>query len=211
MEYIVSIVIGYLLGTINISFIIGKIKGFDIRKMGSRNAGASNALILLGKATGIFCAVFDIGKVCIAIWLTQKILPGFEAGLAIAGAAGILGHIFPFYMNFRGGKGLASLGGVVLMFSRPFFLILLAIEFVILFLTKYICFVPMTASVIMTVVYAIFTKNIAGTVAMIIATIAIIYKHKINIKRIKNGTEMRISYLWNRKDEIERISKDDQE
>ena len=211
MEYIFSIFTGYLLGTINISFIIGKMKGFDIRKMGSKNAGASNAVILLGKATGVFCALFDIGKVCIAIWIIQKIFPGFEAGLAITGAAGILGHIFPFYMNFRGGKGLACLGGAVLMFSRPFFLILLTIEIVVLFVTKYICFVPLTASVIMTIVYAVFTKNIAGTVAMTIATVAIIYKHKINIKRIKNGTEMRISYLWNRENELERISEDDQE
>lgn len=211
MEYIVSIVIGYLLGTINISYIIGRIKGFDIRKMGSQNAGASNALILLGKATGVFCAIFDIGKVCIAIWLTQRIFPNFEAGLAIAGAAGILGHIFPFYMSFKGGKGFAGLGGVVLMFSRPFFLILLAFEMVVLFITKYICFVPMTASVIMTIVYMLYTKNIPGTVALIIATITIIYKHKINIKRIKDGTEMKISYLWNKKDELDRIGKKDQE
>lgn len=211
MEYTVSIIIGYLLGTINISYIIGKIKGFDIRNKGSQNAGASNALILLGKAIGIFCAVFDIGKVCIAIWLTHRLYPGFEAGFAITGAAGILGHIFPFYMKFKGGKGLACLGGVVLMFSRPFFLILLAVEAVVLFVTKYICFVPMTASVIMTIVYAVSTKNIVGTVAMLIATLTIIYKHKINIKRIKDGTEMRISYLWNKEEEIERLGKKDQE
>ena len=97
------------------------------------------------------------------------------------------------------------------MFSRPFFLILLAVEAVVLFVTKYICFVPMTASVIMTIVYAVSAKNIVGTVAMLIATLTIIYKHKINIKRIKDGTEMRISYLWNKEEELERIGKKDQE
>ncbi len=205
MEYFVSIFIGYLIGTINPSYIYGKIRGVDIRKSGSTNAGASNALILFGKAMGIICAILDIAKTCFAIWFVGKLFPDFEAYLAVTGAACIIGHIFPFYMNFKGGKGLACLGGVVLMYGQLFFVIFLAFEILVAVISRYICFVPITASGIMTLVYAIHTGNVVGTVCLFIATLIIWFKHIENIKRIKNGSEMRISYLWNKEKEIKRL------
>ena len=97
---------GYLIGTINPSYIIAKLCGFDIREKGSKNAGASNALILFGKITGIGCALFDIAKATLIVWLCETLFPELAYSFAVTGVACILGHVFPFYMKFKGGKGL---------------------------------------------------------------------------------------------------------
>ena len=103
---------------------------------------------MFGKIAGVFCALFDIFKAVIAIYLTSSIFfPSFKLSFVITGVSTILGHMFPFYMKFKGGKGLASLGGVVLAFDWRVFLILLSIEIVIVLISDYICFVPLSASV----------------------------------------------------------------
>ena len=110
MKYVLCILIGYLMGSINPSYIIARLRGFDIREKGSQNAGASNALILFGKVIGIGCALFDIAKAAFAIWLCETLFPEFAYSYAVTGVACIVGHSFPFYMKFKGGKGLACLG-----------------------------------------------------------------------------------------------------
>ena len=137
MTILCCILIGYLIGTINPAYIIGKLRGIDVRKEGSKNAGASNAFIIFGKVLGIFVVFFDIGKACFAIALTDTLFPTFTWSYALTASACILGHIFPFYMKFKGGKGLATLGGAVLMFNPRVLLIMLAIAVAIAFATKY--------------------------------------------------------------------------
>ena len=205
MQYLVCILIGYVIGTINPSYIFSKLHGSDIRKKGSGNAGASNALIVYGKAVGILCAIFDIAKAGIAIWIAQTIYPNFIWAFAITGVSAILGHIFPFYMRFRGGKGLASLGGMIFAYNWIVFLIMLAAEIVIVLVTNYICFVPITAAIAFPVVYGIMRRDLVGALILCIATVVILFKHKENIKRIRKGTEAHFSLLWNRDKEIERV------
>ena len=205
MRYFVCLLVGYLTGTINPSYLIAKINGFDIRKRGSHNAGASNAVILLGKTVGFSCALFDIVKPCIAIAIMKAVYSDFKLSFALTGCACILGHILPFYMGFRGGKGLACLGGVILTFDWRVFLIMLACEIIIAFATNYICFVPMTAAVAFPIIYAIITRDAIGSVLFTIVGIVILLKHVQNIKRILTGGEMHLSYLWNRKKELKRF------
>jgi len=205
MRYFICLLVGYFTGTINPSYIIGKVNGFDIRKRGSHNAGASNAVILLGKTVGFTCALFDIVKPCIAIGIMKAVFPDFKLSFALTGCACILGHILPFYMGFRGGKGLACLGGVILTFDWRVFLIMLACEIIIAFATNYICFVPMTAAVAFPIIYAVITKDILGTICFAIVGAVILLKHVENIKRILTGGEMHLSYLWNRKKELKRF------
>lgn len=205
MDYLYSTAIGYFAGCISPSYIIGKIKGVDIKKSGSRNAGASNVLILFGKVSGILCALVDIFKAYFAILLTEVLFPELSCGLALTGGACIVGHIFPVFMRFRGGKGLACLGGTVLAFDWKFFLMLLAGEALLAFLVNYICIVPMTASVVFAVAYGVITKDMIGMLVLLAVATVIIFKHFENIKRIHDGTEARLSYLWN-KDEKKRIS-----
>ena len=198
MKYVLCILIGYLIGAINPSYIIAKLRGFDIREKGSKNAGASNALILFGKVLGIGCALFDIAKATFAIWLCGKLFPELTYSFAVTGVACILGHVFPFYMKFRGGKGLASLGGMILAFDWRVFLIMLASEIVVAVLTDYICFVPLTASAIFPIVYGIMCQDVWGALIIALVLPLMLYKHKENLKRIKQKTEMPFSFLWNK-------------
>ena len=205
MDILCCILIGYLIGTINPAYIISRLRGFDIRKKGSGNAGASNAIIVLGKLVGVFCALFDIAKCSFAVWLTPVLFPNFNYAFVLTGVCCILGHIFPFYMRFRGGKGLACLGGMILMYDWRVFLILLGSEAVFLFLVKYLCFVPMTAAVAFSVIYGVMEHDLIGALMLAAVAVVICFKHRSNIKRILAGSEARISYLWNKKKETERL------
>lgn len=205
MEYFICSLIGYLTGTFNPAYLIGKIKGFDIREKGSGNAGASNAVIIMGKASGVICAITDIAKACLAILLAKMLFPSFARSFAVTATSCILGHIFPFYMNFRGGKGLACLGGMILMYDWRILLAMLAAEVVLLLIVDYLCFVPMSASVVFPVIYGALERDIIGALIIAITAVVIIFKHTINIKRILNGTEMHFSYLWNKEEELERV------
>ena len=198
MKYIFCVLIGYFIGALNPSYIIGKTRGIDIRQKGSKNAGASNALILFGKVLGVGCALLDIAKATFAIWLCGKLFPELAYSFAVTGVACILGHVFPFYMKFRGGKGLACLGGMILAFDWRVFLIMLAAEIVVAIATDYICFVPLTASAVFPIVYGIMRQDARGALIISLILPLMIYKHKENLKRIKQKTEMPFSFLWNK-------------
>lgn len=206
MHSLLCILMGYAVGCINPAFFIAKLHGMDIRKSGSHNAGASNTLILFGKLQGVLCALFDIGKAYFIIWLTaKKLFPDFTWAFAITSVACIIGHVFPFYMKFKGGKGLACFGGMVLCFDWRVFLIFLAAELAIVLLTNYICFVPISASIVFPVVYGFMRSDLVGALILGIATLVMLYKHKENLDRIRRGTEARFSILWNKDKELERL------
>lgn len=206
MNYLLSALMGYLMGTVNPAYIIARLHGMDIRKEGSRNAGASNALLLFGKARGALCAVFDISKAAFIIWLTGKLFAPAHT-FAITAAACILGHIFPFYMRFKGGKGLACIAGTVLAYDIRVFAVMLAAEVVIALATNYICFVPMTGSVAFSFVYGFMSRDLWGALLLLAVAAVVVCKHIVNIKRILVGHEARLSYLWNRDQEAARLKK----
>ncbi len=210
MNILWCLLLGYFLGSINPSYIIGKIKGFDIRKSGSGNAGASNALIVMGKWVGIVSAVFDIAKAWFSYWFSERFF-AFNVGEyniagAVAGTACIIGHILPVFMKFKGGKGLACLGGVILAFDSNVFLAMLIAELIIALAGDYICIVPMTASVIFPFVYGFISKNYLGGFILLLPAGLIILKHIENINRIRKGTEAHLSFLWKRNQEIARLT-----
>lgn len=205
---VISILIGYLTGCINLSYLIGRLKGFDIREHGSGNAGASNVIITMGKKAGAFVALFDIFKAYFAIKLTTLVFDDIFLIGAITGVAVILGHIFPFYMGFRGGKGFASLGGSILALDYRLFFVLLILTIFIVFISNYICFGPTSISIIFPIVYGYINRGAGGWYAMLIffiASVAICYRHRENFIRIKTGDELKFSFLWNRKAEADRF------
>jgi len=206
MKYLLCILIGYFIGTVNPSYMIGKIRGVDIRQKGSKNAGASNAVILFGKVLGVSCALFDIAKATFAIWLCGKLFPELVFSFAVTGVSCILGHVFPFYMRFKGGKGLACLGGMVLAFDWRVFLIMLAAEIVVAIVTDYICFVPLTASAVFPIVYGVIRHDVWGALIIALILPLMLYKHKENLKRIKQKNEMPFSFLWNKDKALEKTN-----
>lgn len=206
LYYFICFIASYLVGCINPAYIIAKIRGFDIRKKGSGNAGASNAVIVMGKKIGFLCAVFDVAKAAAVVIVFGKIFPTLTYAFPICATSCIAGHIFPFYMKFKGGKGLACLGGVILAHDPLLFAIMISAEAILLIITKYICFVPMTASVAFSIIYGIMNKDLIGALILGIAAAIILFKHVLNIKRIFRGTEAHITMLWNRQKEIDRIA-----
>ena len=206
-KILLCILFGYAVGNINPTYIIGRIRGIDVRKNGSGNAGASNALILMGKLVGIGSALFDIFKAATVMWLAPVIFKDVPCIAEIAGVACAIGHIYPAAMKFKGGKGLACLGGILLAIDWRLLLIMLAIEIVIVVLVNYICIVPITASIILPFLYGVlgdlglgWLRRAAGGWPAIwilsALTVIMLLKHLQNLYRIATGTELHFNYLW---------------
>ena len=129
MYYLSCAGIGYLFGSISPSYILSKIKHVDMRKGGTRNLGASNTFMHFGRGWGIFVMLFDIFKAFVAVKLCQLLFHELALAGLVAGSATIIGHNYPFYLGFKGGKGLSCFGGWVLGVNPLLFLILLGIGF----------------------------------------------------------------------------------
>ena len=211
MPAIGCILLGYLVGGINPAYLVGKRKGFDIRHRGSGNAGASNAVIVMGKKAGIFSALFDIFKAFLVASFAAQLFREMVYSKILAGVSCIMGHIFPAFMNFRGGKGLACLGGVILAYNWRLFVVMLLAELLLVLLVDYICIVPITASLAFPCIYAVHTGDDVGTLLLLGCAAVIFFKHVENIRRIRNGTEAHFSFLWKRDEEIARLTEDSEE
>ena len=210
MEALLCLMIGYLVGTFNPSYLLGRLNGLDIREEGSGNAGASNVIITFGKAPGAVVAFIDVLKTVFVINLCIRLFPGCTLARPVAGTACVLGHIFPFYMHFRGGKGLACLGGIIVSYDVRLFLIMFMIALLISFVTDYICFVPIIGSLIYPLMYGLMTGLWLGSVVYCILPVVMCYRHIENLKRIRNGTEARFSFLWNKAAEIDRLKQNNE-
>lgn len=209
MERIICIVIGYVLGMFQTAFIYGKLHGIDIREHGSGNAGTTNTLRVLGTKAGLIVLAGDIIKCILAIVicgaLFDKSHPEELYLLKLYAAAGaILGHNFPFYLKFKGGKGIAATAGLILSFHPAFVPMGIIIFFGTFFLTHYVSLGSL-------LVYAglLIEMVVAGQMGMFgapkevlmemyiltaVLTILAYYKHRENIVRLIKGQE-RKTYL----------------
>lgn len=198
--------IGYLIGNFSPAYLIGKRRGYDVRKEGSHNAGATNTLLLAGKYAFFLTVLLDILKAFLACRLCRALFPELSVAEQLGGVFCVLGHMFPVVLHFHGGKGLASLGGIVLSWSLKWFLIMLTAAFAIALVTRYVCFVAPSMSVIFPVTYYIFTLKLAAMLVLLIPAVPIFLKHRENVRRIFTGTEVRINYLWDKEGEKKRIA-----
>lgn len=205
MEFIITCSLGYLVGNINPAYLLSKKRGFDIRNEGSHNAGASNALLLMGKKAGLITAVIDIAKAYFAATFAGIMFPYYKAAKEMAAVFCILGHIFPVAMKFKGGKGLACIAGGVLAYDVKVFAVLLVIEAAFALITDYICVIPISAAMVIPALYIYNSGDMLAFLFMCITAGIIIFKHLENIRRIFQGMEVRISYLWNKDGETQRI------
>ena len=205
------VLIGYLLGNFSPAYLFGRSRGYDIRKEGSGNVGASNAFILVGKYAFIITAVLDILKSFAAWRICQALFSEMIFAGPLASAFCIIGHMFPVFLGFHGGKGLASLGGAILAWSWQWFLILLGAAIVIAFATRYICFVAPTMSILFPACYYWRTGSLICALILLIPAVPIFLKHRLNFARIREGTEMRTSFLWNKEKELKRLGKWDED
>lgn len=180
-------IIGYLLGSANSSLIVGKFYGFDVRQHGSGNAGATNTLRTLGKSAALFTTLGDILKGIIAC-LIGSMISG-DLGLMTAGIAAIVGHNWPLYFRFKGGKGIFTSLAVVLMMDWKLALVLLGGFIIIVALTRYISLGSVIAAAIFPIASAALGKSTEFIIcAIILAELAII-RHCGNLDRLFKGTE----------------------
>lgn len=190
MYYILVMITAYILGSSSMSFYLARAKGVDLRKKGSRNLGASNAMILMGWKAGILVGIHDIGKAILAVSAARLLFGDLPYIGALAGVACVLGHIFPFYLHFKGGKGFAAFIGMTLALNWKYAIVMLLLVVAVTFVTDYIVAGTVTA-VTLTPAYLGFAEHNVWIAAIIlVATGVILWKHRENFVRMYMGTEI---------------------
>lgn len=191
MPFAVAILMGYLLGCFNLAFIISKVKKVDLQNTGSKNLGASNTFITVGKGLGVLVGACDIFKCTLVVILARLIFPDIDYLPYIAGVACVMGHMFPFYLKFKGGKGFASFLGMSLGIHWKYFIVIGICIILITLITKYIVLATM-ATVISYPVFLFFdTQNWIIVTMVAILSCIIIMKHYKNLIRIAKGEEFK--------------------
>ena len=213
LAYILTALAAYLLGSIPTGFLVAKAKGIDIRAVGSGNIGATNAMRVLGKPAGIAVLLLDAAKGYAALaWLTPYIFNWYAPRFAefyisfadspvtlqikftvLAGIFAVLGHNYPCWLKFKGGKGIATTAGVYLALAPWALLIALAVFIIAIALTRYVSIGSIAGAIALPVTVWIMTPD---NLFLCIVTTAFgalaIYKHKSNIQRLMKGTENRL-------------------
>jgi acyl phosphate:glycerol-3-phosphate acyltransferase len=187
------VIIAYLLGSIPSGLIVGKIGyGIDIREHGSGNLGGTNTFRTLGVKAGLIVTIADILKGTLAASLPQ--LLGSELHPLFVGTFAVIGHVYPIFAKFKGGKAVATSGGVLLFYHPLMFVTMLLVFFLILYISKYVSLSSMLTG-IYTTIFSIFTGDVPLIIVVSILTMIVIYRHRANIKRIMNKTEPKIKWL----------------
>ncbi|SEN48380.1 glycerol-3-phosphate acyltransferase PlsY [Amphibacillus marinus] len=192
--YIIFSFIAYLIGSIPSGLIIGKlVYQVDIREHGSGNLGGTNAFRVLGKKAGLVVTIADILKGTLAASLPFLLSQPELSGLVI-GIFAVVGHMFPIFAKFKGGKAVATSAGMILGISPLLFFIVFATFFVILYISKYVSLSSML-SAIFAVITAVALQNTGLIIITSILCIFVVYRHKANIKRIINHTEPKVTWI----------------
>ena len=190
MGYLWAVSFGYLLGCSNLAYYISRVRKQDIRKSGTGNLGASNATVLFGWKAGVSVALHDAGKALLAVFLVKLLFPDLEYAGAAAGVAAVLGHNFPFYLKFKGGKGTASFVGLTLALNWKLALMVLAVIVLATVITDYIVIGTFSAIVMVPVYMGFFLQNLILMAIVCIASFAIFCKHWENIGRLIRREEI---------------------
>jgi len=193
MDYLVFVIVAYLLGSIPSALIVGKVAyKLDIREHGSGNLGATNTFRVLGVKAGIIVTLSDILKGTAAV-----LIPLFfdaEVNRLIIGIFAVLGHTYPLFAKFKGGKAVATSGGIILGVYPLLFVIMVSTFLVSLFISKYVSLSSMITGVV-AIIVSLFFRDLSLLIIVLALTIFVFYRHKENIKRIKNGTEPKIKWM----------------
>lgn len=193
--YLVCFFIAYLIGSISGSFILGKVvRGIDIRQHGSGNAGTTNAIRTMGKGLGVATFIIDFFKGLLSMYFLTKIVPNQYAVLIATFC--VIGHNYPFYMNFKGGKGIATSLGCLLWINPLLTLIGVVAGVCVSLITKYVSVGSMTFLIVSTSLICInMDLGIINEFALIFLCILGVYRHKSNIIKLKSGKENKIGGL----------------
>ena len=191
MEYILVITLSYLLGCSNMAIYLARLKQVDLSAGGSGNPGASNAVILMGWGAGVLTALHDIGKAALAVILARLVFPELPHIGAAAGVACVLGHIYPFWMKFKGGKGFASYLGMTIALNWKFSIVVLMLVAVVTLVTDYIVAATTNTIIIVPAWMGFASRSWILVMILLVASLVIAWKHRENYVRMYKGTEIR--------------------
>ncbi|MBO5220811.1 MAG: glycerol-3-phosphate acyltransferase [Clostridia bacterium] len=186
----VSLLMGYLMGSLNPAALLDKVKHANMRKRGTHNLGTTNTLYVLGKKWAALVLIFDMLKAFFAVQLSWWIFPLHPVAGLISGTSAVLGHIYPFYMGFKGGKGLAAFGGLVLAVDPMIFLILLGIAIVLMLLLNYSVCTPVSAGILFPILYGLKHQDLMGALVVAVAGLVLVIKNIAGFGRVRRGEEM---------------------
>ncbi len=192
MKEVLVVLLCYLIGSIPFSYLFGRIFGkVDVRSRGSGNVGATNVLRTTGVKVALLALAGDLFKGYFAAWL------GFQMGgpvmLVLCPFAAVCGHCCSVFLKFRGGKGVATAAGTILFLAPEIFLILLILLVLIVVFSGYVSLASIIAASIFPILVIAFDKSLAHIVVSILIALTVIYKHRANIVRLRNGTEAKIN------------------
>lgn len=190
MGYVIVAVFGYLLGCSNMALYLSKLKKVDPRSGGSGNLGASNAMILMGWRAGVLVGIHDIGKSALAVFLARWLFSGLENVGAVAGVACVVGHVFPFYLKFKGGKGFASYVGLMFALNWKVGLVIGALIVLVTLVTDYLVLGTFTTITVLPIWMGLAQRSFLLAAILLVGSAVILYKHRENITRLRNGTEI---------------------
>lgn len=198
LPYILVIILSYMLGSFSPSYIISRFKKVNLKKIGTKNLGMSNATVVFGWRLGILVGFLDIFKGFLAVFLTKIFAPQLPSIYYVAAAFVILGHMFPFYLKFDGGKGFATYIGAILGLDWKFAILLAIIIVAVSLITDYIVMGTFTTISSFPLYVFFSTGEICSSALMAMVSFVILFKHEENIRRIRLGTEANIRPMFNK-------------
>lgn len=187
MEIVICILVGYLLGTLSPAALLSKVKRIDLKEEGTGNLGATNTFMVIGRGYGVLVMLLDIAKAFFTVKLMQLLFPRFVLGGLLAGVSAVVGHVFPFYMGFKGGKGLAAFAGMILAFDGMMFVILAVVCLTLMLIIDYAVVLPISASVLFPVVTALRYDNWGVILLALGVSVLIFLKNWSNLQKAVNG------------------------
>ncbi len=181
-----------MLGSLNPAALISKMKHKNLRENGTGNLGATNTMLVLGKRFGALVLLVDLAKAFFSVWLARWIAPEMEWLSMAAGTAAVVGHCFPFYLKFKGGKGLAAFAGLVLAYRPTLFLFLLISGTILMLVVNYSFILPFYGALFLTVYVAIHEGELLFLLWSVLAAMLIVIMHFGNLIKAIEGKDRKI-------------------
>jgi len=196
---LIMIIFSYLYGSIPFALVIGKLfYGVDVREYGSGNLGGTNTGRILGKKAGLTCIILDILKCFVCVAVTKLVTPVFHLAnyaIYVSAVACVIGHCYPIFAKFKGGKAASVMFGYAFANSFFTFAVIGIIFLVILKISKYVSLASIVAVISLVILSPLFNYGTFGFICNIFIALLLIYRHRENIKRIKDGTERKITWM----------------
>lgn len=192
MDILLLVVFAYLLGSVPIGFLLGSLSGLDIRQVGSGNIGATNVARVVGKRQGLLTLVGDVAKGFIPAFLSLRL--GYSLPVTgLVALAAFIGHLYPVFLQFRGGKGVATAFGVFLGLAPMATLLLAAVFLVVALVSRVISLASLVAASLAPVVFWLFSYPLVLVGLSVVISLGIVLRHRENIQRLLSGAEPKLN------------------